>query len=87
MRSLHHFAIRVPLLFLLEAHRRRRAAAEMTLDELKKEDRVNVHIKPMCIFLFRDGNFSLPHRVAFFPLQSVVFQGRSYRSTQCQTLI
>ncbi|KAH9996495.1 cora-like Mg2+ transporter protein-domain-containing protein [Russula vinacea] len=41
--------------FSYEAHRRRRAAAELTLDELKKDDRVNVHIKPMCIFLFRDG--------------------------------
>jgi hypothetical protein len=44
---------------LLEARRRRRAA-ELTLDELKKEDRVGVHIEPMCIFLFRDGNFSSP---------------------------
>lgn len=38
----------------LLSYRRRRAIAELTLDELK-EDRVHVHIEPICIFLFRDG--------------------------------
>ncbi|KAN0135635.1 hypothetical protein V8E53_006526 [Lactarius tabidus] len=37
------------------AKKRRRAAAEMTLEELKKGDRVDVRIEPLCIFLFRDG--------------------------------
>ncbi|KAH9082257.1 hypothetical protein EDB83DRAFT_2503350 [Lactarius deliciosus] len=37
------------------AQKRRRAAAELTLEELKKGDRVDVRIEPMCIFLFRDG--------------------------------
>ena len=55
-----------PFLFLLEAYKRRRAAAELTLEELKKEDRVGVHIEPMCIFLFRDGNFSLSHPIESF---------------------
>ncbi|KAI9513096.1 hypothetical protein F5148DRAFT_466834 [Russula earlei] len=36
-------------------YKRRRAVAELTLDELKKGDRVGVHIEPMCIFLCRDG--------------------------------
>ena len=58
-----------PFLFLLEAHKRRRAAAEMTLDELKKGDRVGVHIEPLCIFLFRDGNFSLSRPIDPFPSQ------------------
>ena len=71
----------------MEARRRRRAAAELTLDELKREDRVDVLIEPMCIFLFRDGNFSLPYHVACFPLQCVVCKARLYRSTQGQTLI
>ncbi|KAH9056939.1 hypothetical protein EDB87DRAFT_1686657 [Lactarius vividus] len=39
----------------LLAQKRRRAAAELTLEELKKGDRVDVRIEPMCIFLFRDG--------------------------------
>jgi len=39
----------------LLSYKRRRTVAELTLDELKKEDRVDVHIEPMCIFLFRDG--------------------------------
>jgi hypothetical protein len=61
-----------PLSFPLKAHRRKRAAAELTLDELKKEDRVGVHIEPMCIFLFRDGNFLLPRPVASFSLPVLV---------------
>ena len=56
-----------PFLFLLEAHKRRRAAAELTLDELKKGDRVGVHIEPMCIFLFRDGDFSLSRPIGPSP--------------------
>jgi hypothetical protein len=28
----------------------------MTLEELKKGDRVDVRIEPLCIFLFRDGD-------------------------------
>ncbi|KAI9454908.1 hypothetical protein BJY52DRAFT_1427217 [Lactarius psammicola] len=39
----------------LLAQKRRRAAAELTLEELKKGERVDVRIEPMCIFLFRDG--------------------------------
>ncbi|KAI9445373.1 hypothetical protein H4582DRAFT_1915008 [Lactarius indigo] len=39
----------------LLAQKRRRAAAELTLEELKKGDRVDVRIEAMCIFLFRDG--------------------------------
>jgi len=28
---------------------------KLTLDELKRGDRVNVRLQPMCIFLYRDG--------------------------------
>ncbi|KAA1477253.1 hypothetical protein DENSPDRAFT_884939 [Dentipellis sp. KUC8613] len=37
------------------AKKRKQAATAITLDQLKKGERVNVHIAPMCIFLFRDG--------------------------------
>jgi hypothetical protein len=70
------------LLPFLEARKRRRAA-ELTLDELKKEDRVGVHIEPMCIFLFRDGNFSSPCHYSS-PHPVLVCQVPLYRSTQSQ---
>lgn len=75
-----------PFLVLLEAYKRRRAAAELTLDELKKEDRLGVHIEPMCIFLFRDGDFLLSHPIDPSP-HSARRQAPSYRSTQSQILI
>jgi hypothetical protein len=67
----------------MEARKRRRAVAELTLDELKKEDRVNVHVEPTCIFLFRDGNISLPHRAASSPFTRRCFSGTviSFHST------
>lgn len=40
--------------------KRKRAVAELTLEELKKGDRVDVRIEPMCIFLFRDGDVPCP---------------------------
>ncbi|KAI0066622.1 hypothetical protein BV25DRAFT_1912674 [Artomyces pyxidatus] len=39
----------------LLANKRKRAAAAVTLDQLKKGDRVNVRIAPVCIFLYRGG--------------------------------
>ena len=61
--------------FPLKAHRRKRAAAELTLDELKKEDRVGVQTEPMCIFLFRDGNSRPLIPFASFPLTSARLLG------------
>jgi hypothetical protein len=74
MTSLRRYSLSSLTLFsfsFIEARKRRRAVAELTLDELKKEDRVNVHVEPMCIFLFRDGNFSLPYRIASFPYKAL----------------
>ncbi|KAI0307651.1 hypothetical protein B0F90DRAFT_1829577 [Multifurca ochricompacta] len=48
----------------LLANKRRRDAAQLTLEELKRGDRVGVRIEPLCIFLFRDGNTSLLHFIA-----------------------
>jgi len=64
MRS-HFTIIRVPYAFFfpLKSRRSRRSLAELTLDELKKEDRVGVHIEPMCIFLCRDGKFLSSHLI------------------------
>jgi hypothetical protein len=59
--------------FPLKAHRRKRAAAELTLDELKKDDRVGVQTEPMCIFLFRDGNSRPLTLFASFPLPVLVY--------------
>jgi len=63
------------LYFPLKAHRRKRAAAELTLDELKKDDRVGVQTEPMCIFLFRDGNSRPLIPFASFPLTSARLLG------------
>ncbi|KAI0321257.1 hypothetical protein OF83DRAFT_1168596 [Amylostereum chailletii] len=52
----------------LLAKKRKRAAAELTLDQLKKGERVNVRIAPMCIFLYRDGTV-----ISFHPDTSLDF--------------
>ncbi|KAI0042588.1 hypothetical protein FA95DRAFT_1610080 [Auriscalpium vulgare] len=48
--------------------KRKRAAHVVTLEELKKGDRVNVRIVPMCIFLYRDGTV-----ISFHPDPSLDF--------------
>jgi hypothetical protein len=58
------------LFILRKARRRRRALAELTLEELKRGERVDVRIEPLCIFLFRDGNdfIAPPHTLFFFQI-------------------
>ncbi|KAI0271450.1 hypothetical protein BC834DRAFT_859558 [Gloeopeniophorella convolvens] len=52
----------------LLANKRKRYAASLTLDQLKKGERVNVRIDPMCIFLFRDGTV-----ISFHPTPNLDF--------------
>jgi hypothetical protein len=49
-----------------KARRRRRALAELTLEELKRGERVDVRIEPLCIFLFRDGTDFIASPHSFF---------------------
>ncbi|KAI0042584.1 hypothetical protein FA95DRAFT_1610076 [Auriscalpium vulgare] len=52
----------------LSSLKRKRAAHVVTLEELKKGDRVNVRIVPMCIFLYRNGTV-----ISFHPDPSLEF--------------
>ncbi|KAF8273845.1 hypothetical protein EI94DRAFT_1563103 [Lactarius quietus] len=62
--------------------KRRRAAAELTLEELKKGDRVDVRIEPMCIFLFRDGTvISFQSKPNFHLTDSIVTRIRQRDTT------
>ena len=44
----------------IENTMQQRAEEEISIEELKKGDRVNVKVSPMFIFLFRDGIFDFP---------------------------
>ncbi|KAF9235159.1 hypothetical protein BU15DRAFT_65132 [Melanogaster broomeanus] len=50
--------------------RRRREKAELTLEELKKDGRVNVRVQPISIFLLRNGTV-----ISFLPQNCVDFAG------------
>ncbi|KAI0031636.1 hypothetical protein K488DRAFT_86605 [Vararia minispora EC-137] len=54
-RAQYDFEAAVPRSATLLARRRKNRIAQLTLEELKRGDRVDVHLSPMCIFLYEDG--------------------------------